>query len=508
MKSLFIYIAFTALFLAAVAPMAVADEIGVAAFNKVVIDNNPSYPSVVFEPGVIYCGGYYNVPYLLISNDRYAEGDLYLAQVSPSGSLERTVTINDQDVVIMYHASAGNGKIFIAYDQWVDTTFRRDIYYALIDVATGNILSQGTVVNAEGYQEYVATAYSPGLDMFAVAYFDSSENNIYVKLYDSTGNQVAETSFIPIGHDYYYAAFTLIGGQNGFLLLYNYEQYGQRDLYGEYITSDGTMTDIEVYTSLDGNETPGYNFNIYNPVTGRKSRVMQPIQGAYLDGYFIVPFTAYTSNGQVAYVAIINEQTLEVVDTISLGPGDHPQAVAGGGKALVVYRDTSSDAAGDAKAVLITMSDGQPSTTEVMLSSEMGTSDSREGFVKASYSPARNLFITAWAAMGEAEKYEAIATSIRPDGLLAQGYSVIEDNPETGNTPYSIAADENGGFAILVSMSYRPTTNNTDLELVVGALGEDIPAPIHESLLVPVAMGMAALAATGYIASRIRRSNE
>ncbi len=476
------------------APMAYADEVTATGMNKTMIDDDPNYPSYVFEPSIFYTGGYYTVPYLLVTNNKYAEGDLYVAQVTGTGSIARTITIEDTDVVIMYHAAASGNRLFLAYDRWVDKTYRRDIYYAVIDTGTGTILKQGMVVNAEGYQEYVAVAYSPGLDRFAVAYFDSNEQNIYVKIYDSNGNQVAETGFIPIGHDYYYAAFTLIGGQNGFLLLYNYEQFGQRDLSGEYITGDGTTTHIDVYSSLDANETPGYNFNIYNPVTGYKSRVMQPIPGAYLDGYFIAPFASYTSSGQQAYVAVIKEDTLDV-QVITLGPGDHPQAVAGTSNAMVVYRDTSSGTAGDIKAVLISVSGGSVSTSEIYLSTEMGTSDSREGYAKVGYSPARDWYVVSWAYIGETEKYEAIATTVRSDGELGQGYSVLEDNAATSNTPFSVAADDSGGFAVLVSLSYKPATNNTDLEIIVGQLGQDIPSPIYEATLVPATAITATVAA-------------
>ncbi len=403
-------------------------------------------------------GDVFVAAWLNVTGGKYQKGMVKVSiqsdiGVAPSVVLADTSSDNENLDGIAY----GNYSAAFVYEPY-SYDYKLDIIMIIV-YNDGSYEGPIPVAVGTSYEEYGRVAYSSG--EYLVIWYDSSDQNIYGKIYNEEGGLVKDKFLIAgTGESYTQVGVQLIGLDQGFLLIYRKYDGTQHGVYAKVVSLTGAVSS-EIKVLDDPSENEGLLGSLLDP------------QKAYAGGKAFIPIKS--GNGIV--VAVLDPNNPSSIDYITLtSNGYYPYLTSGevNGSTIVAvtWTDKSDDPSGNIKAALI---DAATGTLINIYDVSKDTQGLRESYTYAVAVPKYNAFIIAWSRQGDLGSLDPVCTLLYVNGSLGPIHEIMSDNVD--QFVRGITADSEGvRYSILYSSLTSPT--NSDLYVADGLTQEDlIPAP-------------------------------
>lgn len=406
----------------------------------------------------IPAGDVFVAAWLNVTGGKYQKGMVKVAiqtdsGVTPDVKLVDTSSDNENlDAIAYGNYSAAFVYEPYSYDYKLDIimiiTYNDGTYEGPIPVAVGT-----------SYEEYGRVAYSSG--KYLVIWYDSSDQNIYGKIYNEEGGLVKDKFLITgTGETYTQVGMQLIGFDQGFLLIYRKYDGTQHGVYARVVSLTGGVSS-EMKVLDDPNVDEGLLGSLLDP------------KKAFAGGKAFIPITA---SGSIV-IAVLDPNNPSSVNYIDLTDnGYYPYLTSGemNGNPIVIvtWTDKSDDSLGNIKAALINATSG---TLIDIYDVSRDTQGLKESYTYAVAAPKYDAFIIAWSRQGAQGSLDPVCTLLYVNGTLGPIHEIISDNVD--QFVRGVTADSEGTrYSILYSGLTSPT--NSDLYMSDGLTQEDlIPAP-------------------------------
>ena len=313
-----------------------------------------------------------------------------------------------EDVVSLDSLAVGGGVVLVTMTETEPDGSQTDVY-ASIFTTDGQHVWSGLVADADDvYEEYSKACWVPGWNAFLVVWWNGLDHHVYGRTVapDGTLGTVIDITDTDSGLTLSWRdadQILCVGGSDKALVVYRYlDSDGDLGTSARFVRSDGS---VSAYVSV-------YDYFASEEVLG--------VRGAYLSGYFLVPFL---SGGKVGY-AVLSESSEDRVYYTSypfLGDGRHPYAISAEDRFVLTW--VSDDNNGD-----VVVGNVDPATWDMSSVTVESTADYAEHPIVA-HDPTAGEYLLVWtggSSPGEYDVRYAVLSARNPDQAPA-----ISSGPDT-----------------------------------------------------------------------------